>query len=67
MSATESCYCLFAFELHANRLASHLEDQQPIVFAENAVLEHVFSRQRHTTLTGWFVAYLTFANARDLT
>ena len=68
VSATESCYRLFAFELHANlphaiRLALHLEDQQPIVFAENPDLEDVLSRQRHTTLTGWFVA----KSARDLT
>ena len=67
MYATEACYRLFAFELHANlphviRLALHLEDQQPVVFAESADLEDVLSRQRHTTLTGWFVA-----NARDLT
>ena len=41
MSATEACYRLFAFELHANlphvmRLALHLEDQQPVVFAESS-------------------------------
>ena len=72
MSATEACYRLFAFELHANlphviRLALHLEDQQPLVFAENAAIEDVLSRQRHTTLTGWFVANRKFASARDLT
>ena len=72
MSATEACYRLFAFELHANlphvmRLALHLEDQQPVVFAESSSIEDVLSRQRHTTLTGWFVANRKFANARDLT
>ena len=52
---------------HVIRLALHLKDQQPIVFAENVVLEDVLSRQRHTTLTGWFVGNLIFASARDLT
>ena len=72
VSATEACYRPFAFELHANlphviRLALHLEDQQPVVFAESADLEDVFIRQKHTTLTGWFVANRKFASARDLT
>ena len=55
VSATEACYRLFAFELHANlphviRLALHLEDQQPVVFAESADLD-VLSR----TLLHWVV------------
>ena len=37
VSATESCYRLFAYELHSNlphvmRLVLHLEHQQPVVF-----------------------------------
>ena len=72
MSATESCYRLFAFEFHANlqhviKLALHLEDQQPVVLTENVDQEDVLSRQRHTTLTGWFVANRKFESARDLT
>ena len=72
MSATESCYRLFAYDLHANlphviRLALYLEDQQSVVFAENAAIEGVLSRQRDTTLTGWFVANRKFASARDIT
>ena len=72
ISATESCYRLFAYELHANlphviRLALHLEDQQSVFFSENAAIEDVLSRQRDTTLTGWFVANRKFASARDIT
>ena len=62
MSATEASYRLFAFFA-----ALHLEDQQPVVFAESADLEDVLSRQRLTTLTGWFVANRKFASARELT
>ena len=62
MSATEACYRLYAFELHANlthviRLALHPKDQQPVVFPENAAIEDVLSRERHTTLT-----YTNFPN-----
>ena len=61
ISATESCYQIFAYELHANmlhvmRLALHLENQQSVVFSANVDLEDILSKQRHTTLTGWFVA-----------
>ncbi len=57
VSATESCYRLFAFELHANlphviRLALHLQDKQPVIFGEHADLEDVLSRQRILLLQG---------------
>ena len=72
VSATESCYRLFAFELHANlphvmRLALHLENQQSVVFSEHSDLENVLSRQKHTTLTGWFIANQRFPSSRDIT
>ena len=72
MSATEACYRIFAYELHANlphvlRLALHLENQQPVYFPEQAELDDVLSRQRHTTLTGWFVANQAFHCAREVT
>ena len=59
ISATESCHRIFAFELHANmphvmRLAIRPENQQSVVFSANADLEDILSKQRHTTLTGWF-------------
>ena len=65
MSATEACYRIFAYELHANlphvlRLALHLENQQ-------AELDDVLSRQRNTTLTGWFVANQEFHCVREVT
>ena len=72
MSATEACYRIFAYELHANlphvlRLALHLENQQPVYFPEQAELDDVLSRQRHTTLTGWFIANQEFHCAREIT
>ena len=64
VSATEACHRSFAYELHANlpyvlRLALHLENQQLFYFPEQAEFD-VLSRQRHTTLTGWFVANREF-------
>ena len=51
MSATEACYRLFAFELHANlphvmRLALDLEGKQTVVFRES-------SWQTETLNTHW--------------
>ena len=61
VSATEACYRIFAYDLHANlphvlRLAVHLENKQPVYFSEQAELKDVLSKQRDTTLNGWFVA-----------
>ena len=72
VSATEACYRIFAYELHANlphvlRLALHLKNQQPVYFPEQVELDDVLSRQRHTTLTGWFVANQEFHCAREVT
>ena len=72
VSATEACYRIFAYEHHANlphvlRLALHLENQQPVYFPEQAELDDVLSRQRHTTLPGWFVANQEFHCAREVT
>ena len=72
VSVTESCCRVFAFELHANlphvmRLALHLENQQSVVFSEHSDLENVLSRQKHTTLTGWFIANQRFPSSRDIT
>ena len=71
VSATEACYRIFAFELHANfphvmRLALHLENEQSVVFSADADLEDVLSRQKHTTLTAWFIANQKFPNALEL-
>ena len=48
------------------RLALHLENQQSVVFSADADLEDVLSRQKHTTLTAWFVANQKFPNALEL-
>ena len=61
VSATEACYRIFAHDLHANlphvlRFALHQENQQPVYLSEQAELKDVLSKQRDTTLTGWFVA-----------
>ena len=50
VSATEACYRIFAYELHANLphvliLALHLENQQPVYFLEQAELDDVLSQQ----------------------
>ena len=72
VSAAESCYRLFAYELHANlphvmRLALHLEHHQPVVFTGDSDLQEVLRRQRDTTLTGWFLANQKYLSARKLT
>ena len=72
ISATVSCDRIFAYELHANmphvmRLALHLENQQSVVFSATADLEDILSKQKHTTLTGWFVANSKFPSARAIT
>ena len=72
VSATESCYRLFGYELHANlphvmRLALHLDHHQPVVFTGDSDLLEVLRRQRDTTLTGWFLANQKYLSARKLT
>ena len=49
------------------KLALHLENQQSMVFFVDAEIEYVQSRQKHTTLTAWFVANQKFPNALELT
>ena len=49
VSATDSCYRLFAYELHGYlphvmRLALHLEHHQPIVFTGDSDLQEVLHR-----------------------
>ena len=65
------CYRIFADELHANfphvmRLALHLENQQSVVFGDHPDILDILSIERHSTLTGWFVANLKFLSARSL-
>ena len=69
VSATESCYRLFAYELHANlphvmRLALHL---QPALFTGDSDLQEDLRRQRDTTFTGWILANQKYLSARKLT
>ena len=59
ISACEACYIIFAYDLHANlphvmRLALYLENQQSVVFRDDADIEAVLSVDKHSTLTGWF-------------
>ena len=65
ISACEACYRIFAYDLHANsphvmRLALHLENQQSVVFLDHADIEGVLSVEKHSTLTGWFLANQKF-------
>ena len=71
VSASEACYRIFAYELHANfphvmRLALHLENQQSVVFGDHSDIPDILSVEKHSTLTGWFVANLKFPSARSL-
>ena len=64
ISACEACYRIFCFDLHANlphvmRLALHLGNQQSVVFRELSV-------EKHSTLTGWFLANQKFPSARAI-
>ena len=70
VSASEACYRIFAYELHANfphvmRLALHLENQQSVVFGDHSDIPDILSVEKHPTLTGWFVANLKFRSARS--
>ena len=73
MSATEVCYRIFAYELHANmphllRLAQHTKDRQPVYFSEQDYLEDELSRPvKKTTLTGWILANQTLPSAKGVT
>ena len=71
VSASEACYRLFSFELHANlphvmRLALDLEGRQSVVFRDTADLEAVFNGQ-NSTLTGWFRVNEKFPSAHCIT
>ena len=71
VSVSEACYRIFAYELHANfphvmRLALHLENQQSVVFGKHSDIPDILSVEKHSTLTGWFVANLKFPSARSL-
>ena len=71
VSASEACYRIFAYELHANfphvmRLTLHLENQQSVVFGDHSDIPDILSVEKHCTLTGWFVANLKFPSARSL-
>ena len=68
ISACEACYIIFAYDLHANlphvmRLALHLENQQSVVLRDDADIEAVLSVDKHSTLTGKFLANQKFPSA----
>ena len=73
VSATEACYRIFAYELHANmphvlRLVMHTKDRQPVYSSEQDDLEDALCRPvKNTTLTGWFLANQTLPSAKDVT
>ena len=48
------------------RLALHLEKQQSVVFGDHSDIPDILSVEKHSTLTGWFVANLKFPSARSL-
>ena len=71
ISACEVCYGIIAYDLHANlphvmRLALHLENQQSVVFRDDDDTEAVLSVDKHSTLTGWFLANQEFQSARAI-
>ena len=48
------------------RLALHLENQQSVVFRDDDDIEAVLSVDKHSTLTGWFLANQGFQSARAI-
>ena len=42
------------------RLALHLENQQSVVFGDHSDIQDTLSNEKHSTLTGWFVANRKF-------
>ena len=68
-SACESCYWMFAFELHANlshvvRLALHLGNKQTLTFKGSSDIYALLGDLKHSTLMGWFLANRKFPIAR---
>ena len=48
------------------RLALHLKYQQSVVCRDNAYIEAVLSVEKHSTLTGWFLAKQKLPSARTI-
>ena len=68
--ACEACYRIFSFELHANfpygmRLALHLQNQQSVDLRDHSDMQDILSVEKHSTLTGWFVANSKFLSPRS--
>ena len=58
ISASESCWRIFHYELHdrspaVQRLAVHLPEQQSVIYREGKA-EKALHEMKHTTLTAWF-------------
>ncbi|KAL0385787.1 UNVERIFIED_CONTAM: hypothetical protein Sradi_2973000 [Sesamum radiatum] len=73
VSAIESCWRIFEFELQRHnpaveRLQYHLPNQQFVVFREDDHLYNIVNRERihHTMLTKWFEANKKYMEARSL-
>ena len=48
------------------RLAIHLVNQQSVCFSDHTDLENVINTEKHSTLTGWFLANQRFSSARSI-
>ena len=43
--------------------ANHVENQQSAVFGDHSDIQDILSNEKHSTLTGWFVANRKFPSA----
>ena len=47
------------------KLALHCENQRSVVFRDHSDMQNVLSVEKHSTLTGWFVANRKFPSVRS--
>ena len=73
VSAPEACWRIFSFSMHKEhpshqRLAIHLEGENPVYFNEEENINDVLRRAitQETTLTAWFRINRTDENARSI-
>jgi hypothetical protein len=71
VSASEACWRIFGFDMneqnpHTLRLSVHLEDQQNVLFDDDAILTDTINKNYDTHLTSYLKLNQTDPDAKDL-
>ncbi|MCH81881.1 helicase-like protein, partial [Trifolium medium] len=74
LSACEAVWRIFVFDVHhrepsVERLTFHLEDEQSVIFPDEASIEDIVAKPyaKHTKFLAWMDANKKYPHARDLT